>query len=187
MNAILLILLGVVLGAVIGWLVAADRIRSELVRSQVDAEGRVKAAEGTLTEVRARVSTLQTTLEGREKELSELQQKLRGESDQKVKAQTELANAKTAAEDANQLRERLKREGELRVAAETSLREAQANIEAQRKLLEEAKKNLTETFQALSAEALKSNNQSFIALARSQFELLQAPGQGRPGNAAEGH
>ena len=178
MNAILLILLGVALGAVIGWLVAAARIRSELVRSQVDAEGRVKAAEGTLTEVRARVSTLQTTLEGREKEVSELQQKLRGESDQKVKAQTELANAKTAAEDAHQLRERLKREGELRVAAETSLREAQANIEAQRKLLEEAKKNLTETFQALSAEALKSNNQSFIALARSQFELLQAQAKG---------
>ncbi len=99
MNAILLVLLGVLLGAVIGWLLAASRTRAELVKSQVDAEGRVKAAEGTLQEVRARLSTLQATLDGRERELGGLQQKLREESEQKVKAQTELENARIAAED----------------------------------------------------------------------------------------
>ena len=72
MNSIMLILLGVVLGVVIGWLLAASRSRSELVKSQVDAEGRVKAAEGTLQEVRARFSTLQATLDGRERELGGL-------------------------------------------------------------------------------------------------------------------
>jgi NhaP-type Na+/H+ or K+/H+ antiporter len=41
MNTILLILLGVALGAVIGWLLAATRARSELVKSQVDAGGRL--------------------------------------------------------------------------------------------------------------------------------------------------
>jgi DNA recombination protein RmuC len=178
MNSILLILLGAVLGGVIGWLAAAARTRTELLTSRVDAEGRLKAAEGALQEVRARVGTLHAALDGREKELGGLQQKLREESEQKVKAQTELENAGRAAEDVKQLRERLKAEGELRVAAETTLREAQANLEAQKKLLEEAKKNLTETFQALSAEALKSNNQSFIALARSQFETLQAQAKG---------
>ena len=68
MNSILLILLGVALGVVIGWLVAAARTRTEMVKFQVDAEGRVKAAEGTLQEVRARLSTLQATLDGRERE-----------------------------------------------------------------------------------------------------------------------
>jgi DNA recombination protein RmuC len=178
MNSILLILLGVVLGAVIGWLLAASRSRTELVKSQVDAEGRVKAAEGTLQEVRARLSTLQATLDGRERELGGLQQKLREEGEQKVKAQTELESARTASEDSHQLRERLKVEGELRVAAETKLREAQANLEEQKKILEEARKTLLEAFQALSAEALKSNNQAFIALARSQFETLQAQAKG---------
>ena len=153
----------------------------------MDAEGRVKAAEGTLQEVRARVGALQASLDGRERELGGLQQKLREEGEQKVKAQTELENARTAAEDSSQLRERLKVEGELRVAAETRLRETQASLEEQKKLLEEAKKTLTETFQALSAEALKSNNQAFIALARSQFETLQAQAKGRSGNAAESH
>ena len=51
-------------------------------------------------------------------------------------------------------------------------------MDEQKKLLEEAKKTLTETFQALSAESLKSNNQAFIALARSQFETLQAQAKG---------
>jgi DNA recombination protein RmuC len=44
--------------------------------------------------------------------------------------------------------------------------------------LDEAKKNLSDTFQALSAEALKSNNQAFIALARSTFETIQAHAKG---------
>jgi DNA recombination protein RmuC len=178
MNSILLIVFGVVLGAAIGWLLAANRSREELVKSQVDAEGRVKAAEGTLQEVRARLSTLQATLDGRERDLNGLQQKLREESEQKVRAQTELESTRNAAQDSSQLRERLKVEGELRVAAETHLREAQANLEEQKMILDEAKKTLLEAFQALSAEALKSNNQAFIALARSQFETLQAQAKG---------
>jgi DNA recombination protein RmuC len=178
MNSILLLALGVALGAVIGWLLAAVRTRSELVKSQVDAEGRVRAAESTLQEVRAQVGALQTSLDGRERELGALQQKLREESEQKVKAQTELEQVRSALADSNELRERLKTEGELRVAAETKLREAQVSLEEQKKLLEEAKKNLTDTFQALSAEALKSNNQAFIALARSTFETLQAQAKG---------
>jgi len=178
MNAIWMISLGVVLGAAIGWLLAAARNRTELVKWQVDAEGRVKSAEGALEEVRGRLSALQAALDDRERQLGGLQEKLRAESEQKVKAQTELENASSAAEDANQLRERLKVEGELRVAAETSLRESESNLEEQKKLLEEAKKSLLEAFQALSAEALKSNNQAFIALARSQFETLQAQAKG---------
>jgi DNA recombination protein RmuC len=124
-NSILLLVLGVALGAVIGWLLAAVRTRSELVKSQ-----------------------------------------------------TELGNVRSALADLNELRERLKTEGESRVAAETKLREAQVSLEEQKKLLEEAKKNLADTFQALSAEALKSNNQAFIALARSTFETLQAQAKG---------
>jgi DNA recombination protein RmuC len=178
MNSFLLVLLGVALGVAIGWLLAATRTRTELSKSQVEAEGRVRAAEGTLQEVRARLSALQAVVEDRERDLGCLQATIREESAQKVKAQTELENARSAAEDSNRLRERLEVEGELRVTAETKLRESQANLEEQKKLLEEAKRSLLEAFQALSAEALKSNNQAFIALARSQFETLQAQAKG---------
>ncbi len=108
----------------------------------------------------------------------ELQQQIRNESEQKVKAQAELASARGAIADSLQLHGRLEAEVGLRAEAETKWRESQANLEEQKKLLEEARKTLTETFQALSAEALKSNNQAFIALAQSQFATLQAQAKG---------
>ncbi|HUZ45327.1 MAG TPA: DNA recombination protein RmuC [Terriglobia bacterium] len=69
-------------------------------------------------------------------------------------------------------------EAKLRVAAETRLQEAQANLEEQKRLLEEAKNKLTDAFQALSAEALKSNNQAFIELAAQTFGQIQAQAKG---------
>ncbi len=108
----------------------------------------------------------------------EFQQQIRSESEQKIKAQAELASARAAGLESVQLHERLESEVGRRAEAETKWREAQTNLAEQKKVLEEARKGLTETFQALSAEALKSNNQAFIALARSQFETLQAQAKG---------
>ncbi len=45
-------------------------------------------------------------------------------------------------------------------------------------LLEEARTRLTETFQALSAEALRGNNQAFLALARANLEQFQTAARG---------
>jgi DNA recombination protein RmuC len=69
-------------------------------------------------------------------------------------------------------------EGELRVKAETQLAEAQTSLEEQRKLPQESKAELKDTFNALSAEALNSNNEAFLALARSTFEGVQAQAKG---------
>jgi DNA recombination protein RmuC len=178
MNAILLLVIGIVLGIVVGWLWVTVRSKAELTKAQIEAEGRVKAAESTLSEVRAQLNALQTSWDAKEKEISGLQQLLRGEGEQKVKAQTEVEQLKGTLEDLDALRSRIKIEGELRVAAETKLEEAQASLEEQKKLLEDAKKDLVDTFQALSAEALKSNNQAFITLARSTFETIQAHAKG---------
>jgi len=64
------------------------------------------------------------------------------------------------------------------VAAETRLREMQASVEEQRKSLAEAETNLTKTFDALSAKALRSNNDEFLKLARTAFDTLQAQAKG---------
>jgi DNA recombination protein RmuC len=178
MVSIVLLIIGIALGVAIAWLWATARSASVIQKVQVEAEGRVRSAESTLNEVRAQVSALQTSLESKEKVISNLQEMLRGESEQKVKAQTELEQLQQRLEDLGALRERIKTEGELRVAAETKLTEAQTNLEEQKEAFEEAKKNLAETFQALSAEALNSNNEAFIALARSTFETIQAHAKG---------
>ncbi|MBI5143430.1 MAG: DNA recombination protein RmuC [Nitrospirae bacterium] len=65
-----------------------------------------------------------------------------------------------------------------RVEAETRLSEARIAIEAQRKLLDDSAKQLSDTFNSLSSEALKSNNQAFLDLARQSFEKLMSESKG---------
>lgn len=72
----------------------------------------------------------------------------------------------------------IRNEANLRVAAETRLKETQSNLDDQKRLLEEARLKLTDAFQALSAQALNSNNHAFIQLARSTFETIQTQAKG---------
>jgi DNA recombination protein RmuC len=135
-----LLAVGLVLGGIAGWLWASSRAAQQGAAAQLDAEGRIKAAESSAQELRTQVTTLQRTS-------AELQEKIRTES-------------------------------ELKAAAEARLKEAHANLEEQKKLLDEARQKLADTFSALAGEALKSNNQAFIALARSTFETIQAQAKG---------
>jgi len=80
--------------------------------------------------------------------------------------------------ETSELQERLKTEGELRATAEARREETQVRIEEEKQLLAQAREKLADTFKALSAEALKSNNQAFIALAGSTFETIQAQAKG---------
>ena len=135
MTSILWVVLGVTLGAAIGW---ADGHVARAVgagKSQIAGEGRVKAAEaGILQELRARLVTVQITLDGRGAgDEWASSQRLREEGEQKVKAQTELENARRAPKILTTARTP-EAEGELRVAAETKLRETQTSMDEQKKL-----------------------------------------------------
>ncbi len=65
-----------------------------------------------------------------------------------------------------------------RAASDTRVEEAQRNVAEQKHLLDQARQQLLESFQALSSEALKQNNQAFLNLARVSFETLQAKAEG---------
>jgi len=140
----------VLLGAAIGAAVAWALQR----RRRAELERRQNEAEG-----RAR---------GAESALQEVRTQLNAVSALLTARQEELARRE----------QELREEAQQKVRAQTELAGARRAMEEERKLLDEAKRNLTETFQALSAEALKSNSQAFITLARSQFETLQAQARG---------
>jgi DNA recombination protein RmuC len=97
-------------------------------------------------------------------------------------AESALAELRRQAQrfdqEVSSLRDKLKAEGESRVTAEIRLEEAQVRLAREKQLLEEARVKLADTFSALSAEALKSNNQAFITLAKSTFETVQAQARG---------
>ena len=93
-----------------------------------------------------------------------------------------------AQNESSALRLELKNEYERRSDEITRLKEAQAELntrlQAERTaadekmaLLNDAKQKLTDAFDALSANALKSNNQAFLELARTSLEKFQQGAQ----------
>src|SRR3989337_3858037 len=76
------------------------------------------------------------------------------------------------------LHQQVRTESEGKVAAQTELNQVQLSLAEQRRLLEAAEKRLADTFHALADNALKSNNQAFIDLAKSTFETIQAQAKG---------
>lgn len=65
-----------------------------------------------------------------------------------------------------------------KAAAEARAIAAQQNLEEQKGLIEDAKGKLTDAFKALAAEALKSSNQDFLALAETRFAALRQEAEG---------
>jgi len=152
--------------------------RKRFVSLQVDAEGKIRAAEATIAERTGKSEELRKAVATLAAEKQNLQEQLRTETAARAASESEVAQLRISLEDQSVLHDRFKLEGELRVKAETQLTEAQTNLEEQKKLLRESKAQLVETFSSLSAEALKSNNKAFLDLAKSTFETIQAQATG---------
>jgi DNA recombination protein RmuC len=73
---------------------------------------------------------------------------------------------------------RLSDERKTSVETRVRLEAAQQSLEEQKRLLETATGHLTDTFKALSADALKNNNESFLQLARQALETTLRAAEG---------
>lgn len=93
--------------------------------------------------------------------------------------------AEAREKDLAGVRAALEEEREARVAAQTRLEAAYQNLQAQRQLLDDATMKLTDTFKALSADALKSSNQSFLELAQQTLGAAVSEAQGDIGKRQE--
>lgn len=72
-----------------------------------------------------------------------------------------------------ELRGRLESEMTSRATAESTLAEERKRLEEQRLMFTEAQDKLKDAFQSLAAQALSTNNQSFLELAKSTLEKYQ--------------
>ncbi|HJR76878.1 MAG TPA: DNA recombination protein RmuC [Nitrospiraceae bacterium] len=77
-----------------------------------------------------------------------------------------------------ELREKLAESQKACAVAETKHNEAARHFHEQKELLQGARRDLEASFQALSGEALKQNNEAFLQLARSSFANLQGEATG---------
>ena len=72
-----------------------------------------------------------------------------------------------------EVRNRLESELKARTTAESTLAEERKRLEEQRVLLSEMQDKLKDAFQSLAAQALNTNNQSFLELAKTTLEKYQ--------------
>lgn len=115
----------------------------------------------------------QAKLAGLQAEFEALRQILQVEAERR-------AIAETTAQRVPQLEAALQasaaqRDDTLRALAQTTaqLQSERAGAAEKLALLDEARKSLTDTFSHLSSQALQKNNESFLALARTQLERYQ--------------
>src|SRR5262244_2113464 len=150
--------LGLLLGGALGWLWITLRTRAILSSHRTEAEGaerKIKAAESMALEHRNKIDELQRVLEKSRQEITNLQEQVRAENEQKVATQTELKQIRQSIEALSSL-----------------------NLGEQKRLFEDARARLLNTFHALSAGTLKSKNQAFLDLAKGIFETIQAQAKG---------
>jgi DNA recombination protein RmuC len=95
------------------------------------------------------------------------------------------ARNKKVDEDFQTLRSELDKALEAKVKAETQLEETSRRLDEEKKLLEDARAKLSDTFKALSAEALESNNKAFMELAKGKLETFMAEAKGDLGKRQE--
>jgi DNA recombination protein RmuC len=92
-----------------------------------------------------------------------------------IAIQRELENSRA---DLNQKNEKLSELNQSIVRLETTLEHERRASREKVAILDDATQKLRDAFQALSAEALKSNNQSFLELAKATLEKYQAEAKG---------
>jgi DNA recombination protein RmuC len=114
------------------------------------------AALATWLVLRTKAATLQERLNAREIRAEELQTRL---GDQ-------LAQAGVAQGEATALRQEL-------ASAQTRLEEERKAAAEKQEMLRDAQARLSDAFKALSADALRSNNEAFLGLARATLEKFQ--------------
>jgi len=175
-----MLLLGLAVGGSAVWL--ALRARAQLAAERARAEGEL--ARTTLAErLQARDQQLRdlgAAIGKAEAQLTELLAQRTTESGKRAAAEEkasrvpELEQAVRARDEAlAALREETTQLRETQSRLETTLTEERRATEAKLALLNDAQQKLSDAFKALSAEALRGNNQSFLELARATLERFQ--------------
>jgi DNA recombination protein RmuC len=165
------------------------------VKSYLEATRQAHSAEATqratAEEKCKRIPQLEELIAQRGVQIEELQRLNSNKQSAIAELETRIEAERKAAEEKrkriSQLEELIAQRGDqieelqrLNSNKQSAIAELETRIEAERKaaeeklaLLEDAREKLTEAFKSLSADALKSNNQSFLELAKENLEKFQ--------------
>jgi len=174
------LVVGLAVGGVAVWLILKGKIQAAADKAKAEAEAERAGLSATLQARDSQIQGLNASLEKANGECTRLQTELTTESAKRAAADEKNTRIPTLEAAAKA------KDSELAgLSAEvTRLKEAQATltstIQEERKaadeklaLLNDAQQKLGDAFKALSSDALKSNNQSFLELANATLEKFQ--------------
>lgn len=154
MTVLLVALAAAATGGIISWLVLSSRLKWWYGRQAADIQMEHARQFGE-AEARARSAEALVT---------ELRQQ-----------------AEERSSEAGRIRAELDSERQAKVEALTRLESAEKGFEEQKRLIEAMKKEMTDTFNALSAAALRSSSEDFLRLASESLGKVVADTRGRLG------
>jgi DNA recombination protein RmuC len=172
--------IGFLIGAMAAWLIVTARIQEAVAK----ARSEIEAERATLTErllaKEQQIQSLNASLDTGNKRMAGLGEDLRVESERRAKAEEKncrIPGLESILAEASRNNDGLRAEithlkaerSELRTIIEQERKSAGEKIA----ILNDAKQALSDAFKALSSDALKSNNQSFLELAKSALEKFQ--------------
>jgi len=187
MELVVCLLVGLIVGGLVAWLVLKSKTAAEVERTA----GTFKTEQAML---KSRLEEREKNIEDLKKNIDELKftgSKASEQVQERSVLVSQLQVQLAAAEERNSHVERLQcevrsRDEQLGIVAqetvqlkqqismlETAREKERQSAEEKLKLIEQAQKQLTDSFQALSSQALKSNNQAFLDLAKTQLEKFQ--------------
>jgi DNA recombination protein RmuC len=184
MTEIVMLTAGIAVGAVAVWLIFREKIQAAADKAKAEAEAERAGLNATLQARDSQIQGLNTSLEKASGECTRLQTELTTESAKRAAAdeknsriptlEGELIANETNIADLNAELTQLK---EAQATLTATIKEERKAAEEKLALLNDAQKQLGDAFKALSSDALKSNNQSFLELANATLEKFQLGAQ----------
>ncbi|MGC8828369.1 MAG: DNA recombination protein RmuC [Verrucomicrobiia bacterium] len=176
MNNIITII-AFIIGGAIGFIIAKVLLKSRY-ESQISVfNEKLTSKEERLLELQSQNQQLQSRVN---ELLADIQQESRARAGAEERCsripqlEAELENYKNQIEVYHQEIIKLQKRGS---ELETELQKERQAMEEKLGLLNEAREKLADAFKALSAEALRNNNQEFLQLARTKLETFQKEAQ----------
>ena len=180
MEQAIFLLVGIAIGALAAWLILRAMTAAEVERSASKFKAELAAQKSLMDEREKNVDELKTSgaktyeqLQERVQQVALLQAKLAAAEErnhQIEKLESELAGREAQLNMFGQ--EVLQLKQHISYLETSRINERQAADE-KLKLIDQAQKQLADSFQALSSQALKSNNQAFLDLAKTHLEKFQ--------------
>jgi len=180
MEIVIGLVVGLLFGGGVVWLLIQSRARQVEERLKGETAAALATAQERMNAANQRIQSLDQELKESESNLEKYRQAYQSEASRRAAAEEKNTRIPQLDEEVKKRDARIEELQQGNSAKAQAISELQTRIEEERKaaaeklaLLEDARNKLTEAFKSLSADALKSNNQSFLELAKENLEKFQ--------------